>query len=496
MISAVKKILLVDDEERLLNSMGQRLALMGFEVMKASSGTKAIEIAKKTKIDLAIVDLKMPDMDGLITITKLKEIIPDLKTVLLTGYGSEKTKQKTKTLGSDYFEKDSMGELWDLIKGFKSNGNIVVINPSSSNNSSQSDNEYLKDQFTQSRLDILSDQYGQGIDQQIPRSSVDSIGISFGDLPKIVGGTPEMQRFRKNIERLSGLDCTVIIQGESGTGKELAARAIHALSHRKNQRFLAFNCGCFSNDFHFKELLSSLEKPISLTKDEATTKGFVGTILLDHFEIMPEQTQIEMIKIIDGKAVAPSTNGFESLLDIRFIVATHQDLNKRVLEKKFNADLYHKFNSIELLVPSLRERREDIFPLCSYFLSKLNKEFKKKIESVSDEVSSIFMSYPFPGNVRELKHIIERAVILAGGKTIELQHLPERFGEKSDTSDTIENQQFLTLNEIEQNHILKAIEFTKGNKTKACELLGISRGALWRKLKQINSQKESLKKNR
>jgi DNA-binding NtrC family response regulator len=488
MINVVKKILLVDDEERLLNSMGQRLALMGFEVMKASSGTKAIEIVKKMKIDLAIVDLKMPDMDGLITITRLKEIIPDLKTVLLTGYGSKKTKQETKTLGSDYFEKDSMGELWDLIKGFKSSGNVVVINPSSSDYNSQFDNEYSKDQSTHNRLDILSDKYGQGIDQQGSMSNVDSIGRSFGDLPKIVGGTPEMQGFRKNIERLSGLDCTVIIQGETGTGKELAARAIHALSHRKNQRFLAFNCGCFSNDFHFKELLSSLEQPVSLKRDGAATKGFVGTILLDHFEIMPEQTQQEMIKIIDGKTVPQSTNAFESLLDIRFIVATHQGLKKRVIEKKFNKDLYHKLNSIELLVPSLSERREDIFPLCSYFLSKLNKEFKKKIESISDEVFSIFMSYPFPGNVRELKHIIERAVILADGKTIELQHLPERFGEKIDTPDTMGNQQFLTLNEMEQNHIIKALEFTKGNKSKATELLGISRGALWRKLKQIKAK--------
>ena len=119
MINTVKKILLVDDEERLLNSMGQRLALMGFEVMKASSGTKAIEIAKKNQIDLAIVDLKIPDMDGLVTITKLQEITPDLKTVLLTGYGSQKTKQKTQKLGSDYFEKDSMGDFWNLIKGFK-----------------------------------------------------------------------------------------------------------------------------------------------------------------------------------------------------------------------------------------------------------------------------------------------------------------------------------------------------------------------------------------
>lgn len=492
MPNPIKTILLVDDEERLLNSMGRRLTLMGFEVMKASSGTESIEIAKKNQLDLAIVDLKMPDMDGLMTITKLKEINPGLKTVLLTGYGSDKIKQKTETLGSDYFEKDSMGDLWDLIKGFNSQGNVVVIKPSSSDTTSQSNNDYLKDHFNPGRIEILNDQYGQGIDHHASKNNVDSIGRSFGDLPKIIGETPEMQRLRKSIERLSGLDCTIIIQGETGTGKELAARAIHTLSHRKDQRFLAFNCGCFSNDFQFNELLSSLEQPAShynVQKAGTMKKGFVGTILLDNFEIMPEQTQREMIRIIDNKAVIHSTDNVEAVMDIRFIVATHHDLKERVIEDKFNKDLYHRLNAIALVMPSLRERRDDILPLCSYFLSKLNKEFKKKVGFVSDEVLSIFMSYPFPGNVRELKHILERAVILADNTTIELEHLPERFSEKIEASASIEDQQFLTLNEIEQNHILKALELTKGNKSKATELLGISRGALWRKLKLINADK-------
>lgn len=451
MIKVVKKILLVDDEERLLNSMGQRLALMGFEVMKASSGTKAIEIAEKKQIDLAIVDLKMPDMDGLITITRLKEIIPDLETVLLTGYGSERTKQKTKTLGSGYFEKDSMGDLWDLIKQFNTQGDVVVIKPSSS-----------------------------------------TTGRNFGELPKIIGETPEMQRLRKDIERLSDLDCSIIIRGETGTGKELASRAIHTLSYRKDQRFLAFNCGCFSNDFHFNELLGSLEESASHYGSKKTgvmEKGFVGTILLDSFETIPSQTQQEMIKIIDKKGKIRLTDTAEVSMDIRFIVATHQDLRKRVAQGKFNENLYHRLNAIEMTMPSLRDRRDDIFPLCTYFLSKLNIEFEKDIESFSDEVFSIFLSYSFPGNVRELKHIIERAVILADSKTIELVHLPERFRKKVSTPHSIENKPLFTLKEMEQNHIIKAIKFTKGNKSKTAEILGISRAALWRKLKDINAKK-------
>ncbi|MFA5903093.1 MAG: sigma-54 dependent transcriptional regulator [Desulfobacula sp.] len=447
MINRIKKILLVDDEERLLDSMAQRLLLLGFEPIKASSGTKAIEIASKTKIDLAIVDLKMPDMDGLETITRLKQIAPGVKTVLLTGYGSEKTRQKTEFLGSGYFEKDSMGELWDLIR----------------------------------QLSV------QGMDQNVSQGLVDSIGRSSGDLPKMIGETPGMQRLRKEIERLSELNCTIIVQGEEGTGKELVARAIHKLSHRKDQRFLAFNCGCFSNDFNFTELLASIEKPVGFPgpKDQGSTDvRFIGTVFLDHFETMPEQTQCDMLELITGTAAARSIDSTER--DIRFIVATHQNLKEKVEEKKFNRELYQCLNGILISVPPLRERRDDISPLCSYFLAQLNKEFEKNIASVSDEVFSIFMDYPFPGNVRELRHIIERAVILADTTTIELVHLPNRLRKKTPVSHSTKAQHFVTIDEMEKIHILKAVEITKGNRSKAAEILGISRAALWRKLKVFN----------
>ncbi len=447
MINRIKKILLVDDEERLLDSMAQRLTLLGFEAIKAPSGTKAIDIASKTKIDLAIVDLKMPDMDGLATITRLKQMAPDMKTVLLTGYGSEKTRQKTKSLGSDYFEKDSMGELWDLIRRMST----------------------------------------QDMDRQISRGMVEPPGRSLGDLPRIIGETPGMQRLRKDIERLSGLDCTIMIRGEEGAGKELAARTVHKLSHRREQRFLAFNCGCFSNDFNFTELLGSLEEPGGYTgsKDQGPRDiRFTGTIFLDHFETMPEETQRDMIGLMDKTGSNRFPDSGER--DIRFIVATHQDLKKRVEDKKFNKDLYQRLNAIPMSVPPLRERRDDISPLCSFFLAQLNKDFEKNIESISDEVFSIFMNYSFPGNVRELRHIIERAVILADTTTIELMHLPDRLRKTTPAPLSLGSQPFMSLAELEKAHIVKAIELTRGNRSKAAEILGISRAALWRKLKMIH----------
>jgi len=454
-----KHILLVDDEERLLNSMAQRIALLGHDPVKATSGIQALELAKTARFDLAIVDLKMPDMDGLVTITKLKELDPDLRTVLLTGYGSDKTRQATEALGAMYFEKDAMSGLWDVIRQSGGEGNVFVIHSP------------LSDTLT----------------------PLDAEKIDPGNQPldRIIGETPEMQRLRKNIHRLAELDCPVIIHGETGTGKELAARTIHRLSHRKEQRFLAFDCGCFSSDFRFKELVASLNPR---TIDDAGT-AFAGTILLDHIENMPAQAQTDMLSILEHPHPAPDTVPPSFSMDVRFIVATQGSLDKKVDQGRFNRTLFQRIRGISLEMPALRVRKEDIPMLCRYFLDRLNKEFRKNVTGISDAVLAAFDAYPFPGNVRELHHIIERAVILAHKGIIDTGHLPGRVI-RSDDPDVPNpdppdsGQPFLTLQEMEHQHILRALETTEGNKSRAAEILGISRAALWRKLRII-SEKEA-----
>jgi DNA-binding NtrC family response regulator len=468
MREAKKYILLVDDEERLLDSMAQRISLLGFEPIKASSGIKALDIAKKTRIDLAIVDLKMPDMDGLVTITKLKEIAPDLRTVLLTGYGSEKTKQATEALGAMYFEKDAMAGLWDVIRQAGGEGNVFVINPPS-----------------------------PGKTAGLSSGPDDRDGALA--LPRIIGESPAMQRLRKNLGRFSELDCPIVISGETGTGKELAARTIHQMGYRRNQRFLAFDCGCFSSDFSFRELVASVTPRQEHTLAEG--RIFSGTLLLDHMENMPMATQQEMLQILDRTSLAdqdadPGSDG----MDVRFIVSTRPDLEKKVRQGRFSKDLYQRIRSIVLEMPALRDRKEDIPILCRYFMDRFNPVFQKQIIAISDDVYAILAAYPFPGNIRELQHIIESAVILADGSVLEKEHLPRRLVQstKENTGPTmissantkdLSGTPFLTLNEMEQHHILNALKITEGNKTKAAEILGISRAALWRKLRII-SQKD------
>jgi two-component system response regulator AtoC len=199
---------------------------------------------------------------------------------------------------------------------------------------------------------------------------------------------------------------------------------------------------------------------------------------------MSAKMQLSMLKIIDSKKTSLQDGVNDFTLDVRILASSRYDLGQLVEEGKFREELYYRLNVLELFIPPLRERRDDIPPLCSYFIHKFTKEFEKAVEFISEEVISTFMSYSFPGNVRELEHIIERAVILADGNTIELKHLPGRF-HKSDSPPLDAARTFMTLAAMEKKHILEVLASTGGNKSKTTELLGISRAALWRKLKQF-----------
>ncbi len=487
MSDIIKNILLVDDEEKFLNSIAKRFKAMGFDPLKASSGQEALVLAKNNSIDLAIVDLKMPGMDGLVTLTKLKEIYPDLRSVLLTGYGNEKVRQATEAISSTFFEKDHMHAFWDFINKSNKRGNTIVIRPSSG--TAEGDMDGNTKVFHPGKVEILSDQMSKSGIQNTTTQRVTAVTDSSERL-RMIGETHVMQILRRNIERVATLDCTVIFRGETGTGKELAARIIHNSSPRKNHRFIAFNCGCFSNDLIIEELFKQGRKAFSEdlhpNQYDARTESS-GTILLDQIEDMPMKMQLSMLKIIDNKEAFREERTHRFPFDVRILVASRYSLEKLVEEGKFREELYHRLNLMELFIPPLRERRDDILPLSGYFLDKYALDFKKPVEHISDEVIAVFMAYDFPGNVRELEHVIERAVILADGHSIETKHLPARF-QTTSTSTSPAADSIMTLADMERNHILKALKATGGNKSKTSELLGISRSALWRKLSTITNK--------
>jgi DNA-binding NtrC family response regulator len=463
------RILLVDDEPEFLNSMAQRMMLLGFNPLPASTGDEALALAKSSRIDLAIVDLKMPDMDGLAIITALKQIQPHLQAVLLTGFGDAKIRQATAALEAAYFAKDEMEGFWNFIRNLNLDGNVIVISPPALSGG----------------LDPGA--AGQaGRIPEPPRSGAGRDAAMAAEGYRMIGETTAIRELRRNIERLAALDCTAIIRGETGTGKELAARIIHHSSRRKNNRFIAINCGCFSNDLLIEELFrpgSANFSGADPSREGLEQPEAGGTILLDQIEAMSAKMQLAMLKIIDSNKASQPHAGGDFPFDVRILVASRYSLGQLAAEGKFREELYYRLNVLELFIPPLRERRDDISPLCRYFLNKFAREFKKRVAYVSDEVISLFMSYDFPGNVRELEHIVERAVILADGDTIEPRHLPGRFHRAGHPSrDPAEK--IMPLAEMEKRYILEVLETTRGNKSKTAELLGISRSALWRKLKQ------------
>lgn len=488
------KILLVDDEEKFLFSIAERLKLLGFDAAKASSGQQALQIAREDQIDLAIVDLKMPGMDGLVTIAKLKEIQPDLRSVLLTGYGSEKIKQATEALDARYFEKDAMGGFWNFIKSCHKEGNIIVIRPPSADSAGEAIIGGTENIYGSPRIEVIPKNRMAKTAAVRPGPEANNKNHTPEEPSRIIGETLAMQNLRRNIKRFASLDCSIIIYGETGVGKELAARSIHEMSARKKQRFMAINCGCFSNDLLIEELLGTGETAdFSNASNRNPLLGSApgGTILLDQIEDMSPKMQLAMLKVIDRNKAPTQINADGAHFDIRILAASHHHLGERAKNGNFREELYFRLNVVELTIPPLRQRRDDIAPLSSYFLNRFNKEFGKSVDTISEEVLSLFRSYDFPGNVRELEHIIERAVILTEGNTLKPKHLPERFQNiKSGTGTSLTARMFPTLAQIEKKHILEVLEATGQNKSKTAEILNISRAALWRKLKQYKAEEE------
>jgi DNA-binding NtrC family response regulator len=482
----IKKILLVDDEEKILDSIAQRLRLLGFDPVTAKDGMAALDIAKKQHIDLAVVDLQMPDMNGLVTITKLKEIRPSIKTVLLTGYGNEKVKQTTESLRTLYFEKDEMADFWNFIKKINTAGQVVVIRPTGSP-ASQGNQLGIP---TAHEIEVRSRRdYAKGV------YSTDSMRPESLKPPRIVGETSAMQELRKQIERVAPLDCPVILRGEPGTGKELAARAIHASCAPHDREFIAIDCTAFESDQNVAQLIGYAGGDLCeaiRTRSGIFNRSRLGTLLFDHVDKMPPTMQKQLLHIIHMGDERPPNRSTTEAMHIRMLATTEVDLKERTSAGRFDKALFDRLNLFELFLPPLRQRKDDIPPLIRYFFDKYRYELSKQVYSISPDVVSTLADYDFPANVRELEHIVERAVILAEGDTIESKHLPVRFIEDLGShTGPRKTKTFLSLSELEKRYIFEVLESTNGNKSKTAEILGISRAALWRKLKQSKTEASS-----
>ncbi len=442
-------ILIVEDEKTARQNLEYIFKKEGYRVTAVDSGEKAIHELEHGEFDLILTDLKMHKVNGLEVLERTRELQPDAEVIIVTGYATVESAVEAMKKGAyDY-----------ISKPYKIEEVRILARKAL-------EKRQLKREVQELRKKIM-DSENQG--------------------PVIIGKSEKINHLMKLIEHIAPADCNVLIIGETGTGKELFARAIHYKSERRDKPFVAINCGAFTEELLANELFGH-EKG-AFTGAHSTKKGLLetangGTILLDEIGEMPPSMQVKLLRVIQERKLIRVGGTTEIPLDIRIVAATNRNLIHEVKQGRFRQDLYYRLNVITLHVPALTERKEDIPLLCQYFMEKYAGIQKKEIKEISQEVIDILTNYEFPGNVRELENIMERAVTLCQGSRIEVIHLPPDLQQLTLRVPRQHPKELPTLEEYEKDYILWVLKKVKWNKTKAAQILGIDRVSLWRRLKK------------
>lgn len=452
-----KYILVVDDEPLTRESLCEILRIEGYKVNQASDGEEALELIKKNRPEIIVTDLKMPKVDGLTLLRKVKLKYPDIAVVLSTGYGSIETAVKAMKEGAfDYVTKPIIDNEIKIIIQRIYNQKLII-----------DENIELKQRLALNNRTTFH---------------------------KIIGQNQGMQRIYNLIESVAPTNATVLIQGESGTGKRLIAHALHhSDDNRKDKPFVEVSCGALPENLLESELFGHVKGSFtSAVKDRKgrfeTANG--GTIFLDEIDAFSPQLQVKLLKVLQEGDFEMVGDSKTLHVDVRVIAATNQNLKKLIEQKLFREDLYYRLHVIPIDVPPLRERKDDIGLLVEYFLEEFSKKNKnRKFDKISEEAKNILFSYNWPGNVRELENIMERAMILCKGNSIEKEDFPDFLQELQVPTSGLKQGKKLYLKEalkISEVAIIKdALNQCRGNRKKVSELLGINRTTLYNKMKEF-----------
>lgn len=456
------KILVVDDEEIVLKSCRKILKGGGYQVLTTLSGQEAFELLEKEPFDIVITDMKMPGIDGMEVLERVKEEYPDTIVIMITGYSTVQSAVQAMKLGAfDY-----------IPKPFTPDEVLIVIEKALEKKSLIFENIYLRKE--------LEAKYG---------------------FDNIIGNSPKMLEVYKLIRKVAPTDSTVLIRGESGTGKELIARAIHFNSHRKQKPFVPVDCGVFAQELLESELFGHVKG--SFTGAIVTKPGLFeiadgGSIFLDEIGDINQNFQSKLLRVIQEREFTPVGGVNPKKVNLRFIVATNKDLEKLVEEKQFREDLFYRLNVFSITIPPLKEKKDDIPLLAYHFFRKYAKEMNKNIKSISVDAMNMLNAYSWPGNVRQLENVIERAIVMAEGDTITTEHLP--FAVKAETAHpdtpipktskelkgTKKKVRESAVESIEKSFILDALTRNDWNITRSARDVGMQRSnfqALMRKYK-------------
>ena len=444
------RVAVIDDEPITLREIKKGLERRtDFEVETFADGESAIARMGKKTFHLVICDLKLPGIDGLGVLATVKKRFPDTEVILITGHGTVDTAVRAIQDGAFHF----------VTKPFKmevlASLSIRALDTVRLIRETQALKQTL---FTQSRQQYL------------------------------IGHSPAMQQVMTLVKKVCSLNCNVLVLGESGTGKELAARALHFMGERRENPFVAFSCGGFTDDLIANELFGHEKGAFTGavdTKIGLLEAAHTGTIFLDEVGLMPMAMQAKLLRFIQERTLT-RVGGLSSIpVDVRLIAATNQDLTQEVAQGSFREDLYFRLKVVTITLPPLRTRKEDIPLLIRHFLQRFNRQFHKKVQGIDDQALALLTQYPFPGNVRELGNIVERAVALTDSDKITCRDLPADILELNITS--LEDASPLkSLQEVERDYILKILQYTDYNKVQTAEILQLPRTTLWRKIKQFN----------
>ena len=439
-------ILVVDDDENVRESLDVFLKSEGYDVETASSGKGALEKTAENSFPLLITDLKLPDIDGLKLYENIKKTNPAVIAVIITGHASINSAVKAIRAGAyDYIEKPfSMGKVLAIVKRALEHARLLDRNTYL--------NEELKDRYHPDN---------------------------------IVGSAPAMQKVFELIRKVAGTDATVLIRGENGTGKELAARAIHYISRRKNNKFVALSCGALPETLIESELFGYEKGAFTGALSRKTGLFEIadgGTLFLDEIGDLSPMTQVKLLRVLQEKEFQPIGGLKQVKVDIRLVSATNKNLEQAIKEEKFRKDLYYRLNVIQIELPALRDRKDDIPLLVKHFLKKFGSG-----QTLTNQTMNLLLEYSWPGNVRELENLIERAVVLSDMGNITPEDLPETVKEPKPGSEgqarTLGNFK-KARDKFEESFLKKTLDICGGNISKAARRCGISRRHFYQKIKK------------
>jgi DNA-binding NtrC family response regulator len=451
------KILVIDDEKSIREIFTVLLEEKGYRVESAGSGADGIARARAFLPDIVLLDMNLPDMTGLETLTRIKTALPQTDTVIITAFGTIRNAVEATKLGAyAYLEKPV-------------------------------DNDELL--LTISRL------------TEVKRLAREVEGLrselsSRYRFSNIVGTSARMNSIFQMMDKIARVDGTVLITGESGTGKELIARAVHLKSPRRNGPFVVVNCGAIPRDLIESEFFGHTKGAFTDAKAEKVGKFELaqsGTIFLDEVGELSPEAQVKLLRALGEREIVKVGGTVTIPVDVRVIAATNKNLEEAVRKGGFREDLFWRLAVLSLQLPPLRERQEDIPLLCEHIIRKYNRDLGKSVRGVSSEAMELFSAYAWPGNIRELESILYEAMVLSESENIGTQNLPERIRSRASGDGEDAGEPGRSLGEVvagltgkaEKKLIERALEATAWNKTKAAQLLGISRKTLFNKMTSL-----------